>query len=86
MKLPGQALLEIRITPAGTDRCDLTLLSRFLPKGIWGMAYWYALYPFHQYVFSRMLAGMAKAAGKPLLTPPRRFTPKITNACSLSGE
>ena len=86
MKLPGQALLEIRITPAGSDRCNLTLLSRFLPKGIWGMAYWYALYPFHQYVFSRMLAGMAKAAGKPLMAPPRRFTPKITHACSLPGD
>jgi uncharacterized protein YbjT (DUF2867 family) len=86
MKLPGQALLEIKITPAGENRCELILLSRFLPKGIWGMAYWYALYPFHQYVFSRMLTGMAKAAGKSLLTPPRRFTPKITNACSLPGE
>jgi uncharacterized protein YbjT (DUF2867 family) len=86
MKLPGQALLEILVTPAGENRCELTLLSRFLPKGIWGMGYWYALYPSHQYVFSRMLTGMAKAAGKSLLSPPRRFTPKITNACSLPGE
>jgi uncharacterized protein YbjT (DUF2867 family) len=86
MKLPGQALLEILVTPAGPDRCELTLLSRFLPKGLFGMTYWYALYPFHQYVFSRMLAGMAKAARKTLLTPPRRFTPKITHACSLPGE
>ncbi len=83
MKLPGQALLEILVSPAGENRCDLTLLSRFLPAGIFGMAYWYALYPFHQYVFSRMLAGMAAAAEKPLLTKPRRFTPKITHACSL---
>jgi uncharacterized protein YbjT (DUF2867 family) len=86
MKLPGQALLEIKITPAGKDRCELMLLSRFLPKGIWGMAYWYALYPFHQYVFSRMLTGMANAAEKSLLSPPRRFTPKITHACSLPGD
>jgi uncharacterized protein YbjT (DUF2867 family) len=86
MKLPGQALLEIRVTPEGPNRCDLTLLSRFLPAGILGMAYWYTLYPFHQYVFSRMLAGMAKAAGKPLLTPPRRFTPKITRTCALPTE
>ncbi len=83
MKMPGQALLEILITQKDEERCELTLLSRFLPKGILGIAYWYALYPFHQFVFSRMLAGMAEAAGKTLLTPPIRFTPKITNACSL---
>ncbi|HSL61510.1 MAG TPA: SDR family oxidoreductase [Desulfotignum sp.] len=83
MKLPGQALLEILITRTAPDRCTLTLLSRFLPRGIFGIAYWYALYPFHQYVFSRMLTGLAAAAGKPVLTPPRRFTPKITHACSL---
>ncbi|MFN2358456.1 MAG: SDR family oxidoreductase [Desulfotignum sp.] len=86
MKLPGQALLEILITPKGPERCELTLLSRFLPKGLFGMTYWYVLYPFHQYVFARMLAGMAAAAGKKLLAPPRRFTPKITNACSLPAE
>jgi hypothetical protein len=50
------------------------------------MAYWYSLYPFHQYVFSRMLAGMAAATGKSLLTPPRRFTPKITDSCPLPEE
>jgi uncharacterized protein YbjT (DUF2867 family) len=83
MKMPGQALLEIFITQKNQERCELTLMSRFLPKGILGIGYWYALYPFHQFVFSRMLSGMVKAAGKTLLTPPIRFTPKITNACSL---
>jgi len=83
MKMPGQALLEILITQKDQDRCELTLLSRFLPTGLLGIAYWYVLYPFHQFVFARMLAGMAKAAGKTLMTPPRRFTPKIANACSL---
>ncbi|MCA1787051.1 MAG: DUF2867 domain-containing protein, partial [Desulfobacteraceae bacterium] len=86
MKLPGQALLEIFITPQGPNRCELTLLSRFLPRGLFGMAYWYVLYPFHQYVFAKMLTGMAAAAGKTLLTPPRRYTPKITNACSLPED
>ncbi len=51
MKLPGQALLEIRIIPAEPDQCDLTLLSRFLPKGIWGMAYWYSCIRFTSMCF-----------------------------------
>jgi len=82
MRTPGQALLEIRIDPMGEDLCQITLLSRFLPKGLPGMAYWYLLYPFHQYIFTRMLRGMVKAAGLGLTAPPRRFTPKISRSCT----
>lgn len=81
MKTPGQALLEIRIDPLEQTRCDITLLSRFLPKGLPGIVYWYMLYPFHQYVFTHMLKGMAKAAGLELLSSPERFTPKISRSC-----
>jgi uncharacterized protein YbjT (DUF2867 family) len=84
MKTPGQALLEIRIDPVGDTRCDITLLSRFLPRGLGGLAYWYTLYPFHQYVFIQMLKGMAKAADLDLDSPPRRFTPKISRSCNLT--
>jgi len=37
------------------------MLSRFLPKGLWGMIYWYTLYPFHEKIFFGMLKKMAKA-------------------------
>ncbi len=50
MKLPGQALLEIRIIPAEPDQCDLTLLSRFLPRNM-GMAYWYSCIRFTSMCF-----------------------------------
>jgi len=78
MKMPGQALLEITLTRISEKECEITLLSRFLPTGIFGMVYWYALYPFHQYVFSAMLKGIVKSAGVKRLTGPRRFTPKIS--------
>jgi uncharacterized protein YbjT (DUF2867 family) len=83
MRTPGEALLEIQIDPVGQNACDITLLSRFLPKGLPGISYWYLLYPFHQYVFTQMLRGMAKAAGLTLASSPKRFTPKISRSCTL---
>ncbi len=84
MKTPGEAMLEIGIERLGDKRCELTLLSRFLPKGLLGIAYWYVLYPFHQYVFTHMLKGIVKAAGLKLLSSPKRFTPKITRSCKIA--
>ncbi|WP_020589715.1 DUF2867 domain-containing protein [Desulfobacter curvatus] len=78
MKMPGQALLEISLTRISENECEISLLSRFLPTGIFGIVYWYALYPFHQYVFSSMLKGIVKSAGVKLSKGPWRFTPKIS--------
>ncbi|MDX9787417.1 MAG: SDR family oxidoreductase [Desulfobacterales bacterium] len=83
MKLPGEALLDIQVIPKADGRTELQLLSRFLPRGVAGLLYWYALYPFHQWVFTGMLKGIAEAAGKPLITRPERFTPKIPDSCKL---
>jgi uncharacterized protein YbjT (DUF2867 family) len=86
MKMPGEALLEIQITENKNGRTELQLLSRFLPKGLFGILYWYVLYPFHQWIFSGMLQGIAKAIQKPILDGPERFTPKITKACALPPQ
>jgi len=83
MKTPGEALLEININDVGKGQCEIMLLSRFLPKGLMGILYWYILYPFHQYVFTRMLKGMVNASGLKFVTRPERFTPKITKTCTL---
>jgi uncharacterized protein YbjT (DUF2867 family) len=86
MKMPGEALLDIQITPRGEDRTELQLLSRFLPRGLAGLGYWYILYPFHQWVFTQMLAGIAHAIGKPILGSPERFTPVIPDSCRLQSD
>ncbi|MCG8685634.1 MAG: SDR family oxidoreductase [Desulfobacterales bacterium] len=78
MNLPGEALLEITISETNPKGCELTLLSRFLPRGIFGIIYWYILYPFHEYVFSSMLKGLAKEAGIKIVSGPKRFTPRIS--------
>jgi uncharacterized protein YbjT (DUF2867 family) len=83
MKMPGEALLEITAENIDDRQCRLKLLSRFMPRGLAGICYWYLLYPSHQYVFSSMLKGMADAAGLNLVSSPERFTPKITRSCSI---
>jgi hypothetical protein len=87
MKLPGEALFDIRITPAGENAVWLQFLSRFMPRGIVGIIYWYTLYPFHQWVFNGMLKSIAAAVGRPMTSSPERFTPKLQAACRLpSGK
>lgn len=81
MKLPGEALLDIEITPTGEKRTELRFLSRFMPKGVLGLGYWYGLYPFHEYVFGGMLRGIARAIDRPITAGPERYTPKIPDAC-----
>ena len=83
MKTPGEALLEFQITPMGEERAELQMLSRFLPKGLGGILYWYSLYPFHEWIFYGMLKSMAKSVGKPVIDGPKRFTPKLPSSCRL---
>lgn len=62
MVLPGEAMLDFRITPEGDDRSELEMVARFRPKGLLGLAYWYAVFPLHGFVFSGMLRGVRRAA------------------------
>ena len=86
MKTPGEALLEFQITPEADGQVELQMLSRFWPKGLFGILYWYALYPFHQWIFYGMLKSIARSIGKPIVDGPRRFTPKLPGSCKLPQE
>jgi uncharacterized protein YbjT (DUF2867 family) len=83
MKTPGEALLEFQITPSGDGQVEFQMLSRFLPKGLFGILYWYGLYPFHQWIFFGMLKAIAKSINKPVVYGPERFTPKLHTTCAL---
>jgi len=83
MKMPGEALLDFQITPAGMDQVELQMLSRFLPRGLAGILYWYGLYPFHQWIFFGMLKAIAKFIDKPIVAGPERFTPKLPTSCAV---
>jgi uncharacterized protein YbjT (DUF2867 family) len=70
MKLPGEAVLEFHLNPLPGDMVELSQNSRFLPRGLGGLAYWYILAPFHHWIFRGMLKAMAAAVGKPILQGP----------------
>lgn len=73
MKLPGDAVLSFQLQPLENGQTELTQIARFLPRGLCGILYWYAVMPLHHFVFSGMLRGLAKAAGKAIRRGPERF-------------
>jgi len=78
MKTPGEAILEISVTPLSDGVTQLQLLSRFLPRGLMGILYWYVLYPFHEIIFGGMLQAIAGDVGRPVVAGPERFTRRIS--------
>lgn len=66
MKLPGEATLSFGVEPRGDDRCTLVQTARFRPRGLAGLAYWYAVLPFHGIVFKGMLRGIRDEAERRL--------------------
>ena len=55
MKLPGEAWLEFKIIGN-----TLYQSATFRPRGIWGKLYWYAVLPFHGFIFEGMLRKLIK--------------------------
>jgi hypothetical protein len=66
MKVPGRAWLQFEaVDLPGTSeapRCRFVQTAFFAPKGLAGLAYWYALYPIHGRLFSRLADRIAAAA------------------------
>ena len=61
MKVPGRAWLQFEVNRSG-EGSELRQTAIFDPLGLWGKAYWYALYPIHQLVFRGMLRGIVRSA------------------------
>ncbi len=55
MRLPGEAWLEFRID----ENNVLHQIATFRPKGIFGRLYWYAMLPFHYFLFAGMIRNIA---------------------------
>jgi hypothetical protein len=55
MKLPGEAWLEFKID----DQNRLTQTATFRPLGVYGRLYWYAVLPFHGFIFHGMIHKIA---------------------------
>ena len=81
MKAPGEGVMDIRLHRLGPGRTELQLLGRFLPWGLAGLMYWYALYPIHQWVYRGMLRRMAAWLEKTIVQGPDRFAPRRYHLC-----
>ncbi|MFO7644709.1 MAG: SDR family oxidoreductase [Desulfosarcina sp.] len=83
MKTPGDALLEFIITPQGSERVEIKMVSRFLPRGLAGILYWYALLPTHQWLFQGMLRAVARRAGLAVRNGPEATAMTAAPECRL---
>lgn len=63
MKAPGEAWLEFKLENK-ENKWMLIQTATFRPHGIAGRLYWYALYPFHFFIFRRMSKGLAGETNK----------------------
>ena len=84
MKVPGRAWLQFEVT-TGADGAGsvVSQTAIFDPAGLFGLVYWYALWPFHGYIFG----GHAGAAGgrcraKLTRSRHRHVTPSSLALCS----
>jgi hypothetical protein len=55
MKVPGRAWLQFKSKPQSNGQTILQQTALFAPKGLFGLLYWYALYPIHGFIFSSMV-------------------------------
>jgi hypothetical protein len=65
MKVPGKAWLEFQSVPSPNEQEGKTLFTAtayFAPRGVWGFLYWYAMWPFHKFIFAGLTRGIASRA------------------------
>jgi dihydrodipicolinate reductase len=66
MKVPGEVWLEFKIMKKD-NKTHLRQTANFRPKGVWGRLYWYAVLPFHFFMFDGMIKIITK--NKPRSNP-----------------
>lgn len=64
MRLPGRAWLEFEVVGHAEEshRSQIRQTAVFDPLGLWGLLYWYSVFPLHQFVFAGMLRNLAREA------------------------
>jgi uncharacterized protein YbjT (DUF2867 family) len=61
MKVPGRAWLEFEVT-GDSAQSTIRQTAIFDPLGLFGLFYWYGLYPLHRWIFAGMLRKIAEAS------------------------
>jgi uncharacterized protein YbjT (DUF2867 family) len=62
MEAPGSGVLEFELEPLDDDHTRVTATAYWHPRGVWGLAYWYALVPAHLFLFKGFTAAIARRA------------------------
>ena len=62
IKVPGRAWLQFKAIPIDGGRSRLVQTAFFAPKGLFGLLYWYALYPIHSLIFSGLIRKLSQRA------------------------
>ncbi len=62
MKLPGRGWLQFEANPQDDGQTELVQTAYFASKGLFGLLYWYSIYPLHGIIFSRLIKTVAQRA------------------------
>ena len=83
MKLPGTAWLEFRVAEETTARAGhgsgsvLQQRAVYLPRGLSGRLYWWAMVPFHQVIFPAMAASLVRRADRAVTSSDAPTGPRV---------
>jgi hypothetical protein len=62
MKVPGKAWLQFETHTRQDGGTQLVQSAFFAPKGLFGLVYWYGLYPLHSLIFSGLIRKLKQLA------------------------
>ncbi len=64
--------MQFAAVPEG-EGTGLMQTALFAPRGLFGLLYWYAMYPAHLFIFGDMAKAVAQLAlTEPVVSPPMR--------------
>ena len=64
MILPGKAWLEFKINKLPNGKSQVIQEASYLPRGLGGQLYWFAILPFHGSVFPTMIRNIIRSANR----------------------
>ncbi|MGJ7456661.1 DUF2867 domain-containing protein [Halomonas sp. RA08-2] len=64
LRAPGEGGMEITLEPDAAGGSRITLVLHWHPAGVWGLLYWFLLWPAHAVVLRAFLRGLERAAAQ----------------------
>jgi hypothetical protein len=64
MIMPGKAWLEFKVRKLPNGQSEVIQEASFSPRGLGGQLYWFAVLPFHGFVFPTMIRNLIRSANR----------------------